>query len=681
MGRPGRPVAVDDDLPASLDRPRGPDRRRRGFGAVLFEDALQLATHYLLGSLGGYHPPSPAGEGNAAGSAGFVRAWAIPLVTTGGGLVAGLIVFTFAPEAEGHGTDAAIAAIHHNPRGIRFRAVVVKIVASAITIGSGGSGGREGPTGQISAGFGSLLARLFDLSPGDARIAVSAGVGAGIGSIFGAPLGGAVLAAEIVYREDFEPTALVPAFISSIVGYGCFGAVKGFAPLFGYSSPYRFSSPSQLGWFAVLGIVGGVVALLYAKGFYGIGGLFSRLAVPRALRPAIGGLAVGLIALEIPQVLGTGYGWIQQALGPQLLALPLWIVVALPFARILATGLSIGSGGSGGIFGPGMVIGAFVGAAFWRLLEPVVPGLGGDAAAFVVIGMAACFGSIARAPLAVLLMVTEMTGTLATLAPAMIAVGVATLVVSRNDDTIYRSQLRNREETSSGGLLLGMPLLSSLAVRGALVAPRLVLSSDLPADLARTSMAKEGVPGAPVVDPEGRLVGVVAASDLPAGDDAGETPVGRLADPAAPLVHDGATLATGLEAIADAEASWVPVVDDDRRVLGTLALSDLVRAYRVGLEESVAGLGRLGVTNDTAELRVDADSPLVGRALRGSLPHGLLVVSILRGTASMIPDADTTIEAGDRFRCVGSPGALALAAHHAAPAEPPVGGGEAGRPT
>src|SRR5664280_3167024 len=145
-----------------------------------------------------------------------------------------------APEAEGHGTDAAISAVHHNPRGIRFRAVIVKIVASALTIGSGGSGGREGPTGQISAGFASLLARELDLSPADARIAMMAGIGSGIGAIFGAPLGGAVLATEILYRDDFDAEALLPSFVASILGYVIFGAAVGYTPLFGFNASYQF---------------------------------------------------------------------------------------------------------------------------------------------------------------------------------------------------------------------------------------------------------------------------------------------------------------------------------------------------------------------------------------------------------------------------------------------------------
>jgi CIC family chloride channel protein len=414
-----------------------------GCGAIVFDEALQAASALFLHLLAGYRIPTPFLEGNVAPAGGPARPWALPLIAAGGALLGAILVYRVAPEAEGHGTDAAISAVHHDPRGVRFRTVVVKLIASALTIGSGGSGGREGPTGQISAGFGSLLARVLDLGPADARVAVATGIGAGIGSIFGAPLGGAVLAAEILYRDDFDPIALLPSFIASGVGYAVFGAAEGYAPLFG-SHGYEFSDPARLIWFALIGVLGGLIGLAYAKGFYGLHGLFARLSIPKWVKPAIGGALVGLIAIEVPQVLGTGYGWIQHALGPSLESMPLWIVLILPFARILATGLSIGSGGSGGIFGPGMIIGAFVGAAVWRLFEPAFPWMGDDPTPYVIVGMMCCFGSIARAPLAVMLMVAEMTGSIGSIEPGIIAVGLAWLIVSRGEETMYRSQLISR---------------------------------------------------------------------------------------------------------------------------------------------------------------------------------------------------------------------------------------------
>ena len=197
-----------------------------GVGAIVFFLAIQFSTHLLLGKLVGYLPPDPAGEGTMGVMSlwAAARPWLLPIITTLGGLVSGIIVFTLAPEAEGHGTDAAIAAFHQG-KPIRARIPLVKLVASAITIGSGGSGGREGPAAQISAGFGSLLGTLLHLDTQDRRIAIATGIGSGIGAIFRAPLGGAVLAAEILYKHDLEVEAVIPALIASIIGYSIFGGL------------------------------------------------------------------------------------------------------------------------------------------------------------------------------------------------------------------------------------------------------------------------------------------------------------------------------------------------------------------------------------------------------------------------------------------------------------------------
>jgi CIC family chloride channel protein len=324
----------------------------------------------------------------------------------------------------------------------------VKLIASALTIGSGGSGGREGPAAQISAGFGSLLTRQLNLSDEDGRIAVSLGIGSGIGAIFGAPLGGAVLAASIVYREDFDYGALIPGFITSATANAVFGAILGFDPLFGFvAADFRFHHPLQLIWFLVIGVVAAGVGYLYARAFYGTVALTKRLPGGMVIKPALGGLAVGMMALVIPQVLASGYGWAQQAAARDtLMAIPLWIVLILPFAKIIATSLSIGTGGSGGIFGPGIVIGAFTGAAIWRLAESFgAPGLPANPGVFVVAGMMACFGSVAHAPLAVMIMVAEMTGSFSVIPCAMAAVGIASLLISRTDVSIYAAQRLNRE--------------------------------------------------------------------------------------------------------------------------------------------------------------------------------------------------------------------------------------------
>jgi CIC family chloride channel protein len=418
-----------------------------GLGAVVFYLLLRYTGEFLLGHLAGYHVPRPVGEGGSHGSPGFVRPWAIPLVTTVGALLSALIVTKLAPEATGHGTDEAIEAVHTDPRSIRFRAVLVKMVASALTIGSGGSAGREGPTAQISAGFSSLLTRRLNLSDEDGRIAVALGIGAGIGAIFAAPLGGAVLAASIPYRDDFDYRCLLPGFITAGTAYAVLGSFLGFDPLFGYiDAEYRFERALPLLWFVVIGLVAAAVGYLYARTFHATVALARRLPGGPVLKPAIGGLAVGLMALLIPQILSSGYGWAQLAADRgSLLQIPLWIIVILPIAKIVATSLSIGSGGSGGLFGPGIVIGAFLGAAIWRLGELAhLPGIPDAPGIFVVVGMMTCFGCVARAPLAIMIMVAEMTGSFSVVPGAIIAVGIATLIMSRTNVTIYESQRLDR---------------------------------------------------------------------------------------------------------------------------------------------------------------------------------------------------------------------------------------------
>jgi CIC family chloride channel protein len=562
-----------------------------GLGAIAFYVGIEWATNFFLGTLVGYHPPAPSGEG-ATRLEPIARPWLLPLVTGGGALISGILVTWLAPEAEGHGTDAAIAALHYRWGRIRARIPPIKLVASAITIGAGGSGGREGPAAQISAGFGSLLADWLGLGGADRRIAVAAGMGAGIGAIFRAPLGGALMAAEILYIHDLEVEALIPGLIASIVGYSVYGAVFGYTPIFGAAGGLAFDQPIQLVYYALLGLVCGLGGLLYARSFYSIAGAFHRLRLPPWLKPALGGVLVGTMGIVLPGALHMGYGWVQIGMTGDLLGLPLWVVLLLPFAKILATSLSIGSGGSGGIFGPGMVIGGMLGAAFWRLGDGILPGLPATPGPFVIIGMMALFGSIAHAPLAVMLMVAEMTGNLSLLAPAMIAVAIATVLVG--DTTIYRSQLPTRAEAPAHRIRFSFPLLSALLVRDAMRAPSVTAG-----------------PPAPVT-----------------------------------LTPDE-TLDVALEKLTENGLNTAPVVTDGQPA-GQLYLRDIVRTYKQTLSRSVRRVTALTAGTVLFEAQVEGESALVGRALRDiRLPPSTLIVSVVRAGATIFPRADTCLASGD----------------------------------
>ncbi len=412
-----------------------------GLGAILFFAAIDFSTSILLGKLAGYDPPGPRGEG-ATVVTDMARPWILPLVVGLGGLLSGLIVFTLAPEAEGHGTDAAIDAFHQRAGRIRSRIPLIKLVASAVTIGSGGSAGREGPTAQIAAGFGSWLGGAFHLTPEDRRIALAVGVGAGIGAIFKAPLGGALLSAEILYLRDFELEALIPGLIASVVGYTIFASWSGWEPVFGDALGFQFSDPETLVWYAALGLACGIVGIIYVRFFYGTRDAFHHIPIPPHIKPAIAGVVVGLIAIWFPEILSMGYGWLQFAIEGNTAELATKTMLALVVLKIVATSLTIGSGGSGGVFAPGLFIGGMLGGGAWSLLNGHVPWLPSEPEPFVVVGMGALFGGIAKAPMAVMLMVAEMTGEFTMIVPAMIATSISYLITGNT--TIYESQVPTR---------------------------------------------------------------------------------------------------------------------------------------------------------------------------------------------------------------------------------------------
>lgn len=617
-----------------------------GLGAVVFYDGLHLATRLLLTDIGGYRPAQTAGEGGFRPASGFSRPWAIPLVVALGGLIAGFLVFTFAPEAEGHGTDAAIRAVHGNPKGVRPRVILVKLVASAITIGSGGSGGREGPTAQISSGFGSVMARVLNLTPADARICVASGIASGIGAIFRAPFGGALLGVELLYTNDVEIEALLPSLVATVVGYGIFSAITGsYMPVFGDQSPPSVHAAALL-LFVAVGLAAGLMGMFYTRSFYGFTDRFRAWRVPSIIKPALAGLLVGLIGLAIPGVLGTGYGELQgQLILHRLLSMPWLLVLLVPVGKVLATSLSIGSGGSGGIFGPGLVIGGATGALLWRLAHLLGVGTGYQVA-FVIVGMAACFAAIAHAPIAVLVMVVEMTGSLNMLPAATVAVAFAMLVVG--DITIYRSQLRRRSDSPAHHFDFGLAHVG-LTSSEIMSPPRVLLAASTPAAQALLQLQEAHVTGAPVVTEEGAFLGSLQIDALAQAQDDSRATAGRLANVEAPTLPSEAGLDSVIEALMPSPGGWVPVLDDDMRVRGIISPVELLRGARQTMqsawEEILAATRSTTVVEGVVEAGAGSDGLAVAEL---AIPPGTVILSVARSGAAHFPSGSDRLQAGDR---------------------------------
>jgi CIC family chloride channel protein len=583
-----------------------------GLGAVAFFYLLEFARHGFLNVMANYYPSQAGNEKlfSYVGS-GSIRRWALLLIPAFGGLVSGLIVFTLAPEAEGHGTDAAIDAYHFKGGMVRPRVPIIKTVASAITIGSGGSGGREGPIAQIGSGFGSVIAQLMKLDTRERRLLMAAGMGAGIGAIFHAPLAGALFASEVLYRElDIEYEILVPAFVASVVASAIFGAVFGFQPLFSTPS-FGVHDPLQIVPFVFLAIVSSLGAALYVAVFYGVRkAILLRMRVPNHIKPAIGGLVVGVIGFFLPEALGTGYGVVQACFSglsdpiPGLSHLPSWnalvalfpgatpwliavvLLIFIGLAKIGTTAFAIGSGGSGGVFGPAIVIGGALGGATGLICQPLFAPIDIQPGAFALVGMAGFFAGAAKTPVSTIIMVSEMTGNYNLLIPSMLVCILSFLFCRRFN--LYEKQLPSRLEapihvgSMASAVLRQMTVAQALATREPEVLITIPHDMQLRQIIARYMKSTQGV--LPVLDDDQKLAGVIDTRNL--RELIGETGLSDLViavDIAVPAVTIRArdSLSTAIRRMVVSRHEELVVVEEQepQKVAGMVAYANIMAAY------------------------------------------------------------------------------------------------------
>lgn len=571
-----------------------------GLGAIAFYWLLDLARFALLDTLAGYRAGAPAGEvALFEHGHGELNLWVLALLPAAGGLLSGWLVFRFAPEAEGHGTDAAIDAYHHRQGRIRGRVPLVKAISSAITIGTGGSAGREGPIAQIGAGLASLLATRLKLARRDRAVLMAAGLAGGIGAIFHAPLAGAIFASEVMYRElDLEHEVIVPSFISSITAYSVFSLVFGWSPLF-ETPEFRFEHPLQLVPYILLALVVALSARLFVRFFYGTVAVFKKLKIPIALKPALGGLAVGAIGVGVGTtglidygygVLGGGYGVLQDSFfDPASIGIAGLLLVAV--GKMATTSFSVGSGGSGGVFGPATVIGGALGGAVGLIAMELFPTAGIHPGTFVMVGMAGFFAAAGHAPLSTIIMVGEMTGNYHLLVPSMLVCVVAFLLAGR--DTIFENQLPSRLDAPAKAGNMMAAVLRRLPVKQALTLQSqdkvVTVPSTTPARRLLDLFAETGQECFPLVHADGRLAGVVEGRSLRyLVADAGAVDVALahdLATEAITLTPDD-NLLTALQRMSAGGRDELVIVDaaDEAQPVGTLTHHDVVAAYNRELQ-------------------------------------------------------------------------------------------------
>ncbi len=483
-----------------------------GLGSVVFHYLCQIGMHFFMDLMAGYRPPPPAGEHKLLLPTNTpLNRLVLLFLPALGGMLSGWIVYTWAPEAEGHGTDAAIDAYHRKGGFIRARVPIIKTIASTLTLTTGGSGGREGPIAQIGAGFGSFLATILKLSDRERRIMMAAGVGAGVGSIFRAPLAGALFAAEVLYRDpEFESEVIIPAGISSVVAYCLFCLVFGWGSLF-ESPDFIFRNPLELGPYIVLALVLVATGILYVKSFYKVVGIFSSLKMPNHFKPAIGGLLTGIIGFFLPQTLSFGYGYVQKAIHNEL-AIPFLLLLAM--GKIFTTSFSIGSGGSGGVFGPSIVIGGAMGGVVGELFHQIIPDVVTAPGSFVVVGMAGFFTAVSNAPISTIIFVSEMTNSYHLLLPSLLVCSVSYLAARKW--TIYENQVKSKIDSPAHAGDFFVDILQAIRVKDLahLIKKVNVIPQNMTFREFKNFFSETKQHYFPVVDNFNRLVGIFSSTDI-----------------------------------------------------------------------------------------------------------------------------------------------------------------------
>ena len=570
-----------------------------GLASLVFVYSLEVTEHFALERLAGYLKLRAAGEGDALAPPGkLFRPWILIVLPAIGALIGGAMSI-LAPETRGGGSDAIIDAFHNKGGQVRRRVPLVKMIASIATLGFGGSGGREGPTMQIGGSLGAIVGRYLRVTDRERRILLVAGTAAGMSAVFRTPLGAALLAVEVLHRDDFESDALVPSVLASVVSYSVFISFFGESTLFAHAAKYPFV-PAHLPLYAIMALVVSGAAATFVWTLGSVRRAAERLKVPPWTKPAVGGLLLGVLATPLVYflgrhmgegqglgILGGGYGAAQVAITGASWFPSGWrgveVLIGLGVIKIVATSLTVGSGGSAGDFGPSMVMGGIFGGAFGRAAQLIFHDPAIDPGAFALVGMATFYGGLAHVPIGSLVMTCELAGSYDLLVPLMLAEGIA--YVALRNQTLYHAQVQTKRDSPAHRDDLILDFLKGIRVDEILVKDRPL------ATFARNTAASEVirvVAGAdfqdafPVLASDGKLVGVITAEILRTTAADPEVVGVAVADDmmGPPIsVRDTDDLHNALEIMIASAMRELLVVDEVGKVLGVLDQTEITIAY------------------------------------------------------------------------------------------------------
>lgn len=611
-----------------------------GYGAVLFIWTLQKVQEIAESLRAAY------------GLLGLFAALGV-----GGALGAPLIVY-LASEARGHGVPEVMEAIAVRGGRIRPRVVVVKAVASALTIGSGGSAGREGPIVQIGSALGSTIGQLLAFSEERIKILVAAGAASGIAATFNAPIAGVIFALEVILGEfsmGYFGIVVIASVSASIVSR----AYLGNAPAFSVPA-YGLGSPAELGLYVLVGVASALLAVFFIKALYTTEDLFEKWHFPEVLKPVVGMLLTGVVAVAYPQVLGPGLHFIGEAIAENM-AMSLTLLAPLAIAKLVATSFTLGAGNSGGVFAPSLFAGAALGGSMGLVFHDMFPHLYINPGAYALAGMAATFAGAARAPITAILIVFEMSNDYRLILPLMLATVISTFLSHAiHRESIYTLKLARRGIVIRHGR--DIDVMENVTVEQAMQRSPATVQEDMPVSELGEAFAAAHVHGFPVLNKQGELVGIVALSDYERATgrkDFDNLKVRDIMNKDVVVVYPDESLWEALRKLGIRDVSRLPVVSrqNPKQLLGIVRRRDIIRAYNVAVARRAEVRQRmqelsLGHEGDTEYIRMELpeDAWAVGKPVRDlPLPQDCVLVSIRRGREVIIPHGDTLLKPRDKI--------------------------------
>jgi CIC family chloride channel protein len=608
-----------------------------GIGATLFRWLLEALRH------GSYSVGPWAGRG-------WLTLLAVPAL---GGLIVGVLVHFWAREAKGHGVPEVMEAVALRGGRIRPRVALVKALASGVCIGSGGSAGREGPIVQIGSAIGSTIGQALNFSDERIRSLVACGAAGGIAATFNAPIAGALFAIEVIlgrFHTLYFGAVVISAVVADVIAQAFSSEVRAFDV-----PEYALRSPWELPLYVLLGALAAILAVVYSRGLYLTEDLWERLRAPEWIKPALGGLllgVVGVLSFQIdgfPRVFGVGYGSISDAL---LGRLTLQMTVALLLLKMLATWTTLGSGGSGGVFAPSLFMGSMLGASFGLLANAYFPAVAAPPGAYALVGMAAFFSGAAHAPVTAILILFEMTGDYRIILPLMLATVVSTILSTLlSKESIYTLKLTRRGVHLEQGR--DVDVLQTVSVGELMETDFPAVVETLPLAELANEFVLQRVQSLPVLSSTGELSGMVTVSDLDRAIAAGHIEGACTRDIATSsdllLAHPDESIGTALRRLGVRDLNRLPVVArDSARPIGIVRRNDIVRAYNHALSKRGQELQRaeslgLGQAESLSlvQVHIRRDSAAAG------LPEDCLIVSLRRGDQQRVVRGGTVLEPGD----------------------------------